>query len=107
MLSLTIIGALITKGVLSYTPEALADQILPGTLPGSEKLNINFNQFSGYLTVGGSKNMHYWLVESMNSPSTDPSEIISSISLYFIAVNNFNSSQLLSGLMVAPDALGY
>ena len=29
-------------------------------------------QFSGYLDVGASKHLHYWLVESEGSPSTDP-----------------------------------
>ena len=41
--------------------EAIADQVV--SLPGTENLKLDFNQFSGYLTVGGSKNMHYWLVE--------------------------------------------
>ena len=53
-----------------YTPEAVADQVT--NLPGAEKLDFNFNQFSGYLQVNGSKNMHYWMVESMNDPATDP-----------------------------------
>lgn len=56
--------------VAEYTPEALADQIT--SLPGAENIDINFNQFSGYLKVGGTKNMHYWLVESMNDPASDP-----------------------------------
>ena len=34
----------------AYTDEAIADQIT--NLPGAEKLDLNFNQFSGYLTVG-------------------------------------------------------
>ena len=54
----------------AYTPEALADQVT--NLPGAEGLDIKFNQFSGYLTVNGTKNMHYWMVESMGNPSTDP-----------------------------------
>ena len=58
-----------------YTPEALADQVV--NLPGSENLDIKFNQFSGYLSIPGttgqlSKKMHYWLVESMSNPATDP-----------------------------------
>ena len=60
---LTVLAAV---GVEAYTPEALADQVT--NLPGSEGLNINFNQFSGYLAVNGSKQLHYWLVESMNNP---------------------------------------
>jgi carboxypeptidase C (cathepsin A) len=58
----------------SYNEDALSDQIL--NLPGSELLNITFNQFSGYLQIpgnqGNSKNIHYWLVESMNDPANDP-----------------------------------
>ena len=38
-----------------YTEQALKDQI--ANLPGSEDLDIDFNQFSGYLKVGGTKNM--------------------------------------------------
>jgi len=60
-----------TSLVLSdYTPEALADQII--SLPGTENLNINFNQFSGYVKVSDTKNLHYWFVESQNNPVNDP-----------------------------------
>ena len=85
-----------TPFVHGYTQEALSDQILPGALPGAENISIPFNQFSGsyytlirispsvnlsippppylpgYLTVQGTKNLHYWLVESMSDPSKDP-----------------------------------
>lgn len=54
----------------AYTPEALADQIT--NLPGAEKLDFGFNQFSGYLTVDGTKQMHYWFVESMEDPANAP-----------------------------------
>jgi len=53
-----------------YSPEALEDQI--ANLPGTENLVINFNQFSGYLKVNNSKNLHYWMVESQRNPATDP-----------------------------------
>eukprot|EP01038_Epipyxis_sp_PR26KG_P013542 gene13542-18166_t len=58
-----------------YTPEALADQVI--SLPGADKLNIKFNQFSGYLSIPGtdgtlSKHMHYWFVESVKNPASDP-----------------------------------
>jgi hypothetical protein len=53
-----------------YTPEALADEVK--NLPGAENLDFNFRQFSGYLKVSDTKNMHYWFVESSRSPSTDP-----------------------------------
>ena len=40
-----------------YTDEALLDQI--DSLPGAENLDLDFNQFSGYLQIGPnlSKNM--------------------------------------------------
>jgi carboxypeptidase C (cathepsin A) len=63
-------AALLAGGALGYTPEALADQVT--NLPGAEKLDIPFNQFSGYLTVNATKQMHYWMVESMGDPATDP-----------------------------------
>lgn len=56
--------ALLSQSVSAYTDAALADKITH--LPGAEKLDITFNQFSGYLAVpgnsGNSKNMHYWSV---------------------------------------------
>jgi len=57
------------------TASAQADKIT--NLPGAEKLDVNFNQFSGYLQIKGSsgaktKNIHYWLVESMSDPIADP-----------------------------------
>lgn len=54
----------------AYTPEALEDQVT--NLPGAENLDIEFNQFSGYLTVDGTKQMHYWFVESMEDPANAP-----------------------------------
>jgi len=59
-----------TLAASAYTEQALADQVT--ALPGAEKLTITFNQFSGYLPVNGTKMMHYWFVESMNNPATDP-----------------------------------
>ena len=53
-----------------YTPEALADQVT--NLPGAENLEIKFNQFSGYIKINGTKNMHYWMVESERDPVNDP-----------------------------------
>ncbi len=53
-----------------YTPEAQADQVT--NLPGAEALDIKFNQFSGYIKLNGTKNMHYWFVESERDPSKDP-----------------------------------
>jgi len=72
--SLVVIIAVFAVMARAYTDEAKADQIL--NLPGADKLNFNFNQFSGYLAIDGvktgSKKMHYWMVESMNNPATDP-----------------------------------
>lgn len=75
LISIAISLALLGQCVAQYTPEALADQVV--NLPGSENLDIKFNQFSGYLSIPGttgqlSKKMHYWLVESMSQPDVDP-----------------------------------
>lgn len=70
MIRTIFIAAVAAVGVYGYTEEALADQIT--NLPGAENLSINFNQFSGYLTVDGTKQMHYWFVESMNNPAEAP-----------------------------------
>ncbi|KHJ76989.1 serine carboxypeptidase, partial [Oesophagostomum dentatum] len=40
-------------------------------LPGLT-FEINFNQYSGYLNGSSTHQLHYWLVESQNSPSTAP-----------------------------------
>ncbi|EYC11843.1 hypothetical protein Y032_0049g1805 [Ancylostoma ceylanicum] len=42
------------------------------SLPGAPA--VNFKQYSGYYTVGATKNhqLHYWFVESQNNPATDP-----------------------------------
>jgi hypothetical protein len=48
----------------AYTTEALADQVT--SLPGAENLDITFNQFSGYLKISETKNMHYWMVRQLN-----------------------------------------
>jgi len=55
----------------AYTTRAQSDLVTD--LPGMESLDASlFKQFSGYLSVGGSKNLHYWLVESMRNPADDP-----------------------------------
>ena len=63
--------------VNSYSLEAMLDKV--ENLPGTENLIVKFNHFSGYLAIQGSgavgentKKMHYWFVESMNNPATDP-----------------------------------
>lgn len=67
---LALLAASTTSTIADYTPEALADQIT--NLPGTDGLNINFNQFSGYVKVSDTKNLHYWFVESQNDPVNDP-----------------------------------
>jgi len=64
LLSIVVLAS-VNVFVTAYTSEALADQIKPGSLPGAEKLNITFNQFSGYLNIDGTsgnktKFLHYW-----------------------------------------------
>jgi carboxypeptidase C (cathepsin A) len=71
ILALLTLLACVSSATADYTPEALADQVT--NLPGAEGLDITFNQFSGYLKVNGdTKNNHYWFVESMGNPATDP-----------------------------------
>ena len=65
-----VLSAFAVVASAEYTPEALADQVI--NLPGAEALTLNFNQFSGFIKVNGTKNLHYWLVESQRNPSTDP-----------------------------------
>eukprot|EP01083_Nonionella_stella_P002883 8259_1 len=52
-----------------YTDEAQADLIT--SLPG---LNFTptFRQFSGYIPVSPTRNIHYWYIESSNDPANDP-----------------------------------
>lgn len=59
---------------LGYTESALEDKIT--NLPGTEALDIKFDQFSGYLSVPGTngeltKHLHYWFVTSENDPAND------------------------------------
>lgn len=59
-----------TASATSATSAASADEI--GSLPGWPAA-LPSKQYSGYLTVGSSqKRLHYWLVESEGSPSSDP-----------------------------------
>ena len=74
MLKLSLIAIISVSGLFGrtfadYTAEAKADQVLK--LPGLQE-GISFNQFSGYLKVNNSKNLHYWMVESQGNPSIDP-----------------------------------
>uniref|UniRef100_A0A1I8AT09 Serine carboxypeptidase n=1 Tax=Steinernema glaseri TaxID=37863 RepID=A0A1I8AT09_9BILA len=46
-----------------------ADRIVD--LPGLT-FHPNFTQYSGYLTIPSGRKLHYWLVESQNSPNEDP-----------------------------------
>lgn len=54
-----------------YTEAAMNDRIT--SLPGLD-FDLNFTQFSGYLTVSEATNrsIFYWYVESQSNPSTDP-----------------------------------
>ncbi|CAM9525399.1 unnamed protein product [Ectocarpus fasciculatus] len=65
-----LIVAAAAVGCSAYTEDAVKDQIT--NLPGAENLDVTFNQFSGYLTVDDTKQMHYWFVEAMNNPADAP-----------------------------------
>ncbi|KAK6738122.1 hypothetical protein RB195_020308 [Necator americanus] len=54
--------------VISQCISAALITNLPGAPP------VNFKQYSGYYTVGATKNhqLHYWFVESQNNPASDP-----------------------------------
>lgn len=54
--------------VCEYTPEAVRDQVT--SLPRSTPLLSN--QFSGFLDITPTKNIHYMYYESENDPATDP-----------------------------------
>lgn len=54
----------------SYSIDATADIVT--YLPGMSSSHENFKQFSGYLKVSGSKKIHYWFIESSNSPENAP-----------------------------------
>eukprot|EP01083_Nonionella_stella_P127820 387196_1 len=56
-----------------YTPEALGDAIT--SLPGLDTNTFKkYTMFSGYIDVypAHNKSIHYWFVESLNNPLTDP-----------------------------------
>lgn len=61
-LSALVAGGASTLALAKYTAEALADQVT--NLPGAEDLDFSFNQFSGYLKVNNTKNLHYWYASS-------------------------------------------
>ena len=47
-----------------------ADEVL--NLPGLNKSDETFRQYSGYLDVGNGRHYHYWFVESQSNPAKDP-----------------------------------
>jgi carboxypeptidase C (cathepsin A) len=69
VLSLLSLTSLV-RGEIQYSSEALADEIK--NLPGAEKLDFSFRQFSGYLPISSTKNVHYWFVESRGNAEKDP-----------------------------------
>jgi carboxypeptidase C (cathepsin A) len=69
LLSLLSLTSLV-RGEIQYSSEALADEIK--NLPGAEKLDFSFRQFSGYLPISSTKNVHYWFVESQGNAEKDP-----------------------------------
>jgi carboxypeptidase C (cathepsin A) len=67
LVSLVLAGLGLSAG---YSTEALEDQVI--NLPGLDSNSIpQFNQFSGYLNFG-TKHIHYWFVEAIESPESAP-----------------------------------
>ncbi|CAF1036712.1 unnamed protein product [Didymodactylos carnosus] len=60
-----------SKSLGGYTTKAKADYI--DSLPGILSSEINFRQFSGYLTISNNtKHIFYWFVESQSEPESKP-----------------------------------
>ncbi|KAL5019720.1 hypothetical protein ScPMuIL_002612 [Solemya velum] len=57
--------------VMLMCAEAAVPQDLITHLPGL-KVMPEWKQYSGYLQANGTKNLHYWLVESAGNVATDP-----------------------------------
>jgi len=79
LLTLLILGFLSNiVSLITYTDDALLDEVDFGSLPGAGAIasQISFKSFSGYLNVDGfasrSKRIHYWFFESQRDPVTDP-----------------------------------
>jgi len=65
------LGTIVSFITSKYTSEASADLIT--SLPGSDGLDLT-DMYSGYLVTNAAENtkIHYWLVESENTPETAP-----------------------------------
>ncbi|XP_005102722.2 lysosomal protective protein-like [Aplysia californica] len=57
----------VTSALVSSAPSKDQIQHLPGLAQ-----QPTFKQYSGYLSALGTKQLHYWFVESQNEPSSDP-----------------------------------
>ncbi|KAH3774566.1 hypothetical protein DPMN_175948 [Dreissena polymorpha] len=58
-------------GLLSLSVSAAPQNDLVVTLPGLDK-QPPWKHYSGYLKASGTKQLHYWFIESANKPSSDP-----------------------------------
>jgi len=59
--------SMVTDAV-NYGPDSLKDEIT--NLPNAPA--VGFRMFSGYIPVGGNKEIFYWFVESQNNADSDP-----------------------------------
>jgi cathepsin A (carboxypeptidase C) len=68
-LVLAFLGLLLIAPTFSQQDQRAADEIkeLPGV-----NFTINFKHFSGFLQASPTHFLHYWFVESQNSPEKDP-----------------------------------
>ena len=65
----TLAGVLLTAAsAVGYTKEALLDEVT--VLPGAPA--VNFKMFSGYVDIGGGKQIFYMMAESQSNPTVDP-----------------------------------
>lgn len=66
----TVLTIAIMAGLLLHSHCANPDDEVT-RLPGLREA-IQFKHYSGYLQAGGTRRLHYWFVESQNSPQNDP-----------------------------------
>eukprot|EP00608_Synchroma_pusillum_P008497 CAMPEP_0198429554 /NCGR_PEP_ID=MMETSP1452-20131203/8168_1 /TAXON_ID=1181717 /ORGANISM="Synchroma pusillum, Strain CCMP3072" /LENGTH=457 /DNA_ID=CAMNT_0044149965 /DNA_START=4 /DNA_END=1377 /DNA_ORIENTATION=- len=72
MIRLVLLSALLAVAAadVQYSSAALADEVTE--LPGQDWTELPFRQFSGYIQISDTKQIHYWFTESEGNPQTDP-----------------------------------